>query len=390
MPSTIAPHGGTLVNRIVEGPTREQLASRVASLPHITLDPVAISDVEMIAIGGFSPLEGFMTKRDYDGVLSERRLAGGAIWTIPVTLAVDESTAARLALKTDVALVWQGAPAAVLHLEDLYRPDKEREAQQVFRTTDAAHPGVSRLKATGPVYLGGKVSVIARPAHTKFLPYRLDPARTRQLFEERGWKRVVGFQTRNPIHRAHEHIQKTALEMCDGLLLHPLVGETKGDDVPAGVRMTSYEALLASYFPKDRVLLAVNPASMRYAGPNEAVFHALIRKNYGCTHFIVGRDHAGVGKFYGTYDAQRIFDEFDPAAIGITPLFFENSFYCTVCASMASTKTCPHAESDRVSLSGTKVRELLSAGTPPPKEVSRPEVARVLIEAMRQPSAAAS
>jgi sulfate adenylyltransferase len=337
----------------------------------------------MLAIGGFSPLEGFMVKRDYDAVLFERRLSNGLIWTIPVTLPVDRQTAQPLKPGSEVALVSNGTAVAVLHLEGLYQPDKAVEAKQVFGTADPAHPGVRRLAAIGEVYLGGLISVVNRPRHTRFLQYRLDPAKTRQVFAERGWKRIVGFQTRNPIHRAHEYIQKVALEICDGLLLHPIVGETKGDDVPAGLRMKSYEALLERYYPKERVVLAVNPASMRYAGPREAIFHALIRKNYGCTHFVVGRDHAGVGNFYGTYDAQAIFEEFEPQELGITPLFFENTFYCTVCASMASTKTCPHPESSRVTLSGTKVREWLSAGKLPPSEVSRPEVAQVLIEAMR-------
>ncbi len=382
----IAPHGGTLMNRIVQGAERDGLIAKAKTLPQIELDAWALSDIEMIAIGGFSPLDGFMTWADYDSVVTNRRLKNGLVWTIPVVLPVSQAQAKGL--KGDVALVAQGAVIAILHLEDAYTPDKSREAQEVFRTTDASHPGVARLQAIGDTYLGGKISVVNRPKATTFLPYRLDPSETRRVFAERGWTRIVAFQTRNPIHRAHEYLQKCALEICDGMLLHPIVGETKGDDVPASVRMKSYEVLLANYYPKDRVVLAVNPSSMRYGGPREAVFHALIRKNYGCTHFIVGRDHAGVGKFYGTYDAQRIFDEFRPDEIGITPLCFENSAYCTVCGSMVSNKTCPHTPAQHISLSGTKVRELLQAGMPPPPEVSRPEVAAVLIEAMRQSAAA--
>ena len=381
----IQPHGGTLVNRIAEGSEREALLSKAAGLPTIELDAWALSDVEMIAIGGFSPLEGFMTKADYESVVVNRRLKSGFVWTIPLTLAVTRAQAQGL--NGDVALTSNGAVVAILRLEEAYTPDKGHEAQHVFKTTDNSHPGVKRLEMTGEVYLGGRISVVNRPKPTTFLPYRFDPKDTRRLFAERGWKRVVAFQTRNPIHRAHEYLQKCALEICDGMLLHPIVGETKGDDIPAAVRMKSYEVLLAAYYPKDRVVLAVNPASMRYGGPREAIFHALIRKNYGCTHFIVGRDHAGVGKFYGTYDAQRIFDEFAPEEIGIAPLCFENASYCTVCGSMVSSKTCPHAPERHISLSGTKVRELLQAGTLPPPEVSRPEVAAVLIEAMRQPVA---
>ena len=385
MATSIAPHGGKLINRMVDGAARERLLAKAEALPAVELDAWTLSDVEMLAIGGFSPLEGFLDRNDYESVVRARRLANGLVWTIPVTVAVSREQAKGL--KGDVALSTGGRVVAILHLEETYAPDKTLEAQEVFRTTDASHPGVARLQATGEVYLGGRISVINRPAPTAFLPYRLDPAQTRRLFAERGWRRIVAFQTRNPIHRAHEYLQKCALEMCDGMLLHPIVGETKGDDVPAAVRMKSYEVLLANYYPKDRVVLAVNPASMRYAGPREAIFHALIRKNYGCTHFIVGRDHAGVGKFYGTYDAQRIFDDFEPAEIGIIPLCFENTAYCTVCGSMVSSKTCPHPAEQHVSLSGTKVRELLQAGTPPPPEVSRPEVAAVLIEAMRQPLA---
>jgi len=378
----IAPHGGSLVNRIVEGRERNALLAKAAGLPKIELDAWALSDVEMLAIGAFSPLEGFMARADYDSVVANRRLKNGLVWTIPVTLAVSREQAKGL--KGDVALAANGAVVAILHLEEAYTPDKTKEAREVLRTTDASHPGVARLQASGEAYLGGRISVVNRPTPATFVPYRLDPEDTRRLFAERGWRRVVAFQTRNPIHRAHEYLQKCALEMCDGMLLHPIVGETKGDDVPASVRMKSYEVLLAAYYPKDRVILAVNPASMRYAGPREAIFHALIRKNYGCTHFIVGRDHAGVGKFYGPYDAQRIFDEFAPEELGITPLCFDNAAYCTVCGGMVSSKTCPHPAERHVSLSGTKVRELLQAGTPPPPEVSRPEVAAVLIDAMRK------
>ncbi len=379
----IAAHGGTLVNRIVEGREWDRLLATAPRLPALELDAWALSDVELLAIGGFSPLEGFMTREDYERVLAERRLKNNLVWSIPVTLAVSREQAKGFA--RDVALTFQGTVVAILHLEESFTPDKSREAQQVFGTTDNTHPGVKRLEAIGEVYLGGRISVVNRPQATTFLPYRLDPKDTRRLFAERGWRRIVAFQTRNPIHRAHEYIQKCALEICDGMLLHPIVGETKGDDISAAVRMKSYEVLLANYYPKDRVLLAVNPSSMRYAGPREAIFHALIRKNYGCTHFIVGRDHAGVGKFYGTYDAQKAFDDFSPEEIGITPLNFENTSYCTVCASMVSSKTCPHPAEQHVSLSGTKVRELLLTGTPPPPEVSRAEVAAVLIEAMRQP-----
>jgi sulfate adenylyltransferase len=377
----VDPHGGRLVNRIVDGKVRETLLAAADRLPKVELDAWALSDVEMIAIGGFSPLEGFMGRSDYESVVNDQRLKSGLVWTIPVTLAVGAEQAKGL--RGDVALTSNGVVVAILHLEEAYTPDKTAEAEQVLKTTDPAHPGVKRLQSVGAAYLGGRISVVNRPTPSTFLPYRLDPKDTRRLFEERGWRRVVAFQTRNPIHRAHEYLQKCALEICDGMLLHPIVGETKGDDISAEVRMKSYEILLAAYYPKDRVVLAVNPSSMRYAGPREAVFHALIRKNYGCTHFIVGRDHAGVGKFYGTYDAQQIFDEFRPEEIGITPLCFENASFCAVCGGMVSSKTCPHPAERHVSLSGTKVRELLLAGTPPPAEVTRPEVAALLIEAMR-------
>src|SRR6266481_2399574 len=377
----IRPHGGTLVNREVTGLERERLIEASNGLQSLKLSRREISDLELIATGAFSPLEGFLCESDYRSVRSNMRLANGIAWPIPVTLSVNDEQAAEFREGQDIALYQDDHLLGILHLAEKYRYDKGREAELIYRTTDSAHPGVSALYSQGDWLLGGKISLVNRPRELPFLKYRKDPSETRALFQERGWRRVVAFQTRNPVHRAHEYIQKCALEIADGLLLHPLVGETKADDVPADVRIQSYEAILEHYYPATRTILSVLPAAMRYAGPREAVFHALIRKNYGCSHFIVGRDHAGVGNYYGTYDAHHIFDEFTPEELGVMPLLFDHTFYCRSCGAMASTKTCPHDTSAHVTLSGTKVRELLSAGQLPPVEFSRPEVAEVLIAA---------
>ena len=380
---SIAPHGGQLVNRMLRGTLREAALERAESFPQVQLTRMAASDLEMIAVGAFSPLDGFMTKDDYDSVIDTMRLSNGLPWTIPVTLSVDDDTAVGLKEDQEIALLDGEHLMGMMTITEKFKADKEREAREVYRTTDEAHPGVARLHRQGNWLLGGEVFMLNGPKDVEFPELRHEPAQTRRMFAARGWRRTVAFQTRNPIHRAHEYIQKTALEIVDGLFLHPLVGETKADDIPADVRIESYQTILRDYYPADRVLLGVFPAAMRYAGPREAIFHAIARKNYGCTHFIVGRDHAGVGNYYGTYDAHLIFDEYAPGELGITPLFFDYTFFCKKCGAVVSAKTCPHSKDDWVYLSGTQVREMLERGEMLPEEFTRPEVSRVLMEGVQ-------
>ena len=385
VPGAIAPHGGALEIRMAGDDEIDSLKEEAAGLPTIEATSRRIlSDLELLAIGAVSPNRGFMTKADYESVVNEMHLASGLPWSLPITLAPTEAELGNLKEGERAAITYEGRPVAIIDIEQIFDYDGDDEAQKCYKTTDAeGHPGVAHIKSQGPRYVGGDVTVLENVFAHEFSEYRNTPLKLREEFAGRGWNTVVAFQTRNPIHRAHEYLTKVALEGVDGLLIHPLVGGTKGDDIPAEVRMKCYEVLMENYYPHDRVVLSVFPAAMRYGGPREAIWHALLRKNYGVTHFIVGRDHAGVGDYYGTYEAQEMFDRFDDGELGISPLKFEHTFFCKACEGMASAKTCPHDRANHVHLSGTQVREMLADGQEPPHEFSRPEVARILIEAQR-------
>jgi sulfate adenylyltransferase len=379
---SIAPYGGTLIDRTSDAQTLAVLRKRASTLPAAAISSHTLSDLYLIAVGGYSPLEGFMGHADYESVLENMKLVNGLPWSVPVTLSVTPAERARLEVGGELALIApDGELAAVVTVTELFAWDRDREASRVYGTTDRAHPGVAKLDTMGDTLVAGPIRYAYPHDISGFPEHHMTPAQTRAEFARRGWTTVVAFQTRNPVHRAHEYLQKCAMEIVDGLLLHPLVGDTKSDDIPADIRMRCYEIILEKYYPSNRVLLSVLPAAMRYAGPREAIFHAIMRRNYGCTHFIVGRDHAGVGNYYGTYAAQEIFATVDLAKLGIAPLMFEHAFFCTACGQMVSSKTCPHGKENHVHLSGTKVRELLSRGERPPAEFSRPEVADVLMAA---------
>jgi sulfate adenylyltransferase len=380
----IPPHGGKLVQLTVDAARAATLTKDAAKLPQIVLGEREQCDLELLAIGGFSPLTGFMGEADFHSVCDRIQLASGLPWSVPILCPVSADVAKQAGVGSPVALLDdQRRLLAVMTVREQFKHDKQKEAEKVFRTTDTAHPGVAVTMAQGDTCLAGPLEVLTPRHAPQFTDYRLTPAQTRAAFAERGWQTVVAFQTRNPIHRAHEYITKCALEICDGLLVHPLVGQTQKGDIPADVRMKCYRVLLDNYYSPKNTFLSVLPAAMRYAGPKEAILHAIMRKNYGCTHFIVGRDHAGVGNYYGTYDAQKMFDEVDGVALGIQPLKFENSFWCQRSGAMATAKTTNSTPEERVSLSGTAVRDMLTKGQRPPVEFTRPEIADILIASMK-------
>lgn len=374
----ITPHGGELVNQIYSNINPDEVKSS------IEIDEITLTDLECIAIGAFSPLQGFLGEKDYNNVLHYMRLENGMVWPIPITLSISKEEFRQLKIGEVAKLIYEREMYGLIKIDEIYEVDKEKEAKLVFGTTDTNHLGVEKVLKQSPIHVAGEITMTKRPKRIVSDKYYLDPIETREIFKKRGWKKIVAFQTRNPIHRAHEYIQKAALETMDGLLIHPLVGKTKSDDIPQDIRMKSYEVLIKNYYPEQYTLLSAYPASMRYAGPREAILHAIVRKNYGCTHFIVGRDHAGVGNYYGTYDAQKIFERFDQEELEIEPLFFEHCFYCYKCQTVVSSKTCPHDQNDWMMLSGTKVREMLRAGKMPPPQFSRKEVIEVLIEGIKQ------
>lgn len=372
-------HGGILVQRMAGDDLRRHWLEEAGRLPVIQLEQGSLSDLECLGTGAFSPLEGFMVRADYESVLKQMRLASGLAWTLPVTLPVTDGQLESIQESESVVLSGSGPePLAILHIEEIFEYDRRAQARHVYRTEDPAHPGVASLMGQGDHLVGGKVTLLNLPHGRLFPDRRMSPLAVRREFARREWRTVAGYHTSAPLHRAQEYLTKCALEVTDGLLLHPAIPDTKGEDIPPAARMDAYETLLEHFYPARRVVLSIFPYRMRFAGPREAVFHALCRKNYGCTHFIVGRDHAGVGSFYGSFEAHEIFREFTPQELGITPLLFDHAFWCRLCGQLGTSKTCPHTPEERVALSGTEVRRRLAAGESIPQEFSRPQVVEVL------------
>lgn len=382
MDGLIPPHGGELIKLLVTGVEKEEGLKEASYLKTVRLNSKEASDLVMLANGAFSPLRGFMVREDYQQVVREMRLYNGLLWPIPITLSISQAEADRIKETEEIALVNSDSDEimASMLVQEKYSYDRELEAIQIFSTIDKQHPGVMSIYKQGEVYIGGPVKIYSECDYPGRFPEFARPEETRAIFTDKGWITIAAFQTRNPMHRSHEYLTKIALEVCDGLLIHPIVGRLKSGDIPAEVRMECYRALLDNYYPRDRVVLKVYPMEMRYAGPREAILHAIIRQNFGCSHLIVGRDHAGVGNYYGPFDAQKIFDELRPRDLNIQPLKLDTTFWCKRCGAMASEKTCPHDEKDHLLISGTRLREMLERGEKPPEEFSRKEVLEILVK----------
>lgn len=383
MSKLVPPHGGKLTPRLLKGDELTQEIEKAKNLAAIRMSSRETSDLIMIGMGAFSPLTGYMLQKDYLKVVTDMHMDDGTLWPIPITLSVSTEQADTIKVGEEVALYDDETDTLMgtMVVEEKYTYDKKHEAKHVFRTEDEAHPGVAKVYAQGDVLLGGPVKVVSEQDYPeKYGENYAHPEETRRIFEERGWTSVAAFQTRNPIHRSHEYCTKIALEVSDGILIHPLVGKLKPGDIPAEVRMKCYDVLLEKYYPKDRVVMKVYPMEMRYGGPREAVLHAIFRQNFGCSAMIIGRDHAGVGSYYGPFDAQKIFGEFGPDELHIKPLNIDWTFWCYKCEGMASMKTCPHGKEDRCLISGTEIRNTFAKGEKPPKEFGRPEVFEILIE----------
>jgi sulfate adenylyltransferase len=379
----VQPHGGKLKPLLVKNNDEvSDLLEEAKSLSKVSISSREFSDIIMMGTGSFSPLEGFMLKKDYDNVVEGMHLNDGVLWPIPVTLAVTEDQSSKIKEGDRVVLNYKAAqePLAIMEVEEKYKYDKDREVKSIFKTNDAKHPGVQKVFEQGDIYIGGKLKVLNLGGYPEMFPELAFPEDTRKIFSENGWDTIAAFQTRNPMHRSHEYLAKIALEICDGLFINPIVGKLKEGDIPADVRMKCYRVLIDNYFPKDRVVLKVYPMEMRYAGPKEAVLHAIIRQNFGCSHLIIGRDHAGVGDYYGPFEAQDIFDDISEDELEIKPLKLDWTFWCNRCGGMASMKTCPHKKEDRILISGTELRKRLARGEVPPPEFTRKEVADILID----------